>query len=104
MSSRYTELTETLGERYSAAAERLRKAQVDAVERVRDAAQRFVPELPELPFADRIPSAHTIARANFALAETLLQAQKRYTLGLLDAFSGSARKSRVRVAKAESEG
>jgi hypothetical protein len=103
MSNRYAKLTERIGERYSAAAERLRDLQVAALERVREATQRFVPELPELPFADRVPSPRSIARANFALAETLLDAQKRYTLGLLDALAGSGRKSR-RHARTESEG
>jgi len=104
MSSRYTELTESIGERYSQAAERMRDLQVDLVERAREVTQRYLPELPELPLVARLPTPYAIARANFALAETLLAAQKRYTLGVLDALAGSSRRSRARAAKHESEG
>jgi hypothetical protein len=104
MSNRYAELTERIGERYAGAADRLRNLQVDALERARDFAGRYLPELPELPFASRPPAPQAIARANFALAETLLEAQKRYTLGLLDAIAGPARRSRARHARTESEG
>lgn len=85
MADSYTEFTHKLSETVVGGMDRLQTAQLDLIERVRETVNEYLPNLPELdlPFADSLPSAHQIASANFALAEDVLEAQKKFTLALL---------------------
>ena len=85
----YTELTEDLGSRLSDLIGRVQTFQTDAISAVRDRVESFLPELPTPALLENLPKPEQMARANFALAEQLLRAQKRYALGILDALQPS---------------
>jgi hypothetical protein len=83
--SGYAQLTERLGRRLVEQIERAERVQLRTIRRVRALLDRL-PTLPSLPLVDRLPAPATIAEANFALAERVLEAQKTLTLSLLDAL------------------
>ena len=96
----YADLTQRLGKIVVEGVARAQKRQIAAVRRARELVERFTPELPELPLGGWLPRPQQVARANFALAEEFLKAQKSYTLGLLDALTGEKTPKRRRAAKA----
>ncbi len=81
--SSYTELTERLGNGIVEQIERIQDSQLSALESIRQAVERFAPQLPNMDYS--LPQA--IGAANFALAEQLLAAQKKYALGLLESLA-----------------
>ncbi len=85
----YNELTEDLGSRLTDLIGRLQTFQTDAISAVRERVESFLPELPTPALLADLPKPAQLARANFALAEQLLQAQKRYALGILGALQPS---------------
>ncbi len=89
--SGYVQLTDRLGRRIVEQLERAQRVQLRAARRVRRLLDRVVPALPALPLLDRLPAPQAIAEANFALFERLLEAQKSFTLELLEALGPSER-------------
>ncbi len=85
----YNELTEDLGSRLTDLIGRVQTFQTDAISAVRERVGSFLPELPTPALLENLPKPEQMARANFALAEQLLRAQKRYALGILDALQPS---------------
>ena len=85
----YNELTEDLGSRLTDLIGRIQTAQTDAISAIRERVGSFLPELPTPALLEDLPKPAQVARANFALAEQLLRAQKRYAFGILDAFQPS---------------
>lgn len=85
MSDRYEEFTEQVGQRVTEGMKQVQKAQVKAIRRIRDGAERYGLTERNVTFVDSLPSPRTIVKANFALAEDVLKAYKRYTLSILDA-------------------
>ncbi len=85
----YNELTEDLGSRLTDLIGRIQTFQTDAISAVRERVESFLPELPTPALLEDLPRPEHLARANFALAEQLLRAQKRYALGILDALQPS---------------
>ena len=96
---RYRDLTKYTGRLLTDALELVQRRQLGLIERVRDLAGRYLPELPaspvsNLPLVAALPRPAPLARANFALAEALLKAQKRYTLAMLDAVASKPARKR----------
>ncbi len=83
---KYNEFTEDLGSRLTGLIQRVQTFQTDAIHAVRERIGSYLPELPTHRLLEDLPKPKQVARANFALAEQLLRAQRSYTLGLLDAF------------------
>src|SRR5438034_11421024 len=54
---------------------------------VTDRVGSFIPELPAIPFADKLPTPAEVIETTYALTERLLEAQKAYALDLLAALS-----------------
>jgi hypothetical protein len=67
---------------------------------VTDRVGSFVPELPAIPFVDRLPTPAEIVETTYALTERLLEAQKAYALGMLEALSPIISKLEIGRAKA----
>ena len=87
--AQYNELTEDLGSRLTEVIERIQTFQTDAISTLRERVGSFLPEVPTPALLEDLPRPEQIARANFALAEQLLRAQKRYALSILDALQPS---------------
>ena len=90
----YNELTEDLGSRLTEVIERIQTFQTDAISTLRERVGSFLPnsflsEVPTPALLEDLPRPEQIARANFALAEQLLRAQKRYALSILGALQPS---------------
>ena len=85
----YNELTEDLGSRLTDLIGRIQTFQTDAISAVRERVESFLPELSTPALLEDLPRPEHLARANFALAEQLLRAQKGYALGILDAMQPS---------------
>jgi hypothetical protein len=63
----------------------IQKAQLSAVRRVSIAVAGVAPPLPSLPFADRLPGAKRVVNWNFDRARRLLENQRAFALGLVEA-------------------
>ncbi len=98
--SQYDELTEGLGSRLSDLIEQIQTLQTDAIKAVRQRVEPYLPDLPTLPLFADLPKPAQVARANFALAEQLLRAQKSYTLGVLEALGGPVERAESKPVEA----
>ena len=75
---------------------RIQEAQLSAVRRVSKAVARVVPPLPSPPFADRLPAAKRVVDGNFDRAQRLLENQRAFALGLVEAVEPLTGKIGVR--------
>jgi len=64
---------------------------VDAVKSINEAFAKIVPmpELPDLPFAGRLPAPEALVESAFTTAGELLESQKQFTIRLLEAATPS---------------
>ena len=84
----YTEFAEQVGKNIVEQIERAQETQVEVVSRFRDAISQWLPSTSfDAPWLENLPSPRGIAEANFKLAQTVLEAQRRYALGLLDSLT-----------------
>ena len=61
------------------------QAVVDAVRTWANAVEKAMPETPAIPYADRLPTPHTVVNAIFDFAEALLKAEREFVVSLMDA-------------------
>ena len=61
------------------------EATIDGVRTLAETVEGFVPELPELPFAGRIPEPSTLVDDAFDFAAKLLESQRRFAKELFAA-------------------
>ena len=64
---------------------RIQNAQLSAVHRISKMMARLLPSFPILPFADRLPSAERVINSNFDRGQRLLEQQRQFALGLVEA-------------------
>ena len=84
----YTEFAEQVGKSIAEQMERAQEAQVDVMTRFRDAVSQWLPNTtPMAQLIPGLPSPKAIAEANFKLAETVLEAQRKYAMGILDSIA-----------------
>ncbi len=72
----------------------------EAVSTASEWAADFIPQLPEVPFTDRIPAPRELTKVYFDFAANLTKLQRDYALGLLDAIEPVTRKVMPAFAKA----
>ncbi len=65
---------------------RLQDAQLSAIRRVSKAVARVVPQLPRPPLADRLPTANRAVNGSFDRAQRLLENQRAFAFGLVEAL------------------
>ena len=82
----YEDLTQQVGDNMTEAMERMQGLQLDLVRTVIERVERFVPSLPSA-LAERLPTPASIVRANYALAQRLLDAQRAHSLELATALT-----------------
>jgi hypothetical protein len=93
-------VADRVGEQVLSAVKRLQDLSVSTVQSVTQAVAGFVPELPSLPLADRLPQPKEVAERTFGFWEELLEAQKEYTLRLIEAFEPLTGKVDQKAARA----
>ena len=93
-------VADRVGEQVLSTVRRLQDLSVSTVQSVTQAVAGFVPELPSLPLADRLPQPKEVAEKTFGFWEDLLEAQKDYTLRLIEAFEPLAGKVDQRSTRA----
>ena len=83
----------------------IQDAQLSAVRRVSKAVARVVPPLPSPPFADRLPAAKRVVNGNFDRARRLLENQRAFALGFVEAVEPVTSKlgARKRAKRKESQ-
>lgn len=77
------------------------QAVVDAVRTWAEAVESAIPELPALPYGDRIPTPTELVEQSFGFAEKLLEAQHEFAQKLLAAASPVLEKSESKPATTE---
>ncbi len=65
---------------------RLQDAQLSAIRRASKAVARVVPQLPRPPLADRLPTANRAVNRSFDRAQRLLENQRAFAFGLVEAL------------------
>jgi hypothetical protein len=66
--------------------ERNQRAIIDSVRQWREAGERAMPNLPQMPANEMFPSPEEVVRGQFDFAERLLAAQRKFTEDLLAAM------------------
>ena len=61
------------------------QAVVDAVRTWAEAVESAIPELPALPYGDRLPTPSEVVETSFGFAEQLLAAQREFAQNILAA-------------------
>ena len=80
-----SEITESVQTQVLDLLNKAQEATVDGVRTLAETVEGFVPELPALPFADRIPEASTVVDDAFDFAAKLLESQRRFAQELFAA-------------------
>jgi hypothetical protein len=83
----YTSFVKESAEQVLDAAKSVQRLVLSTVSNVCETVGEYVPELPEIPFSDQIPTARETTNAYFDLAEDWMKSQREYSLGLIDAVS-----------------
>ena len=88
--SEYEEFVADLGERILDGLYWMQSVQLDAVEAVGAVLGGVSPPLPGF-IADRLPAPQDVVRANFALAQRLLESQRAFALQIASALAPQTR-------------
>jgi hypothetical protein len=96
----YTKLIDQAGDQVLSTMKRAYGIGVDAVSTASEWAADFIPQLPEAPYADQIPSPRALTNLYFEFVTDLTKLQKEYVNGLLDALEPVTRKVTPSFAKA----
>ena len=83
----YNALLEKAGDRYIAALKSAYGAGVSTVSSVSETIGGWLPQLPQFPFAERLPKPTEIVKTYFDFVQDLTKAQRDYALGLIDAVA-----------------
>jgi hypothetical protein len=88
-----SEITESVQTQVLDLLNKAQEATIDGVRTLAETVEGFVPELPALPFADRIPEASTIVDDAFDFAAKLLDSQRHFAQELFAAAAPVTSKS-----------
>lgn len=59
---------------------------VNAISTVTGLVGGFLPDMPALPFAGKLPQPESVVKTGFSIAEDVLKTNKQYALNLVQAF------------------
>ncbi len=82
---------------------RMQDTQISAVRQISRTLARWLPPFPRVPFADRLPPAERLVNRNFDRVHDLLEEQREFALGLVDAIRPVTKKFGARERGAELE-
>lgn len=87
MSTTASDRAQTVQEQTLKVVRQSQQAVVDAVRTWAKAVESAIPELPAVPYGDRIPTPTEVVERSFSFAEELLKAQHEFAQNLLSAAS-----------------
>ncbi|HVL91210.1 MAG TPA: hypothetical protein VM841_13335 [Actinomycetota bacterium] len=82
----YTAGAEKAADRVLSGVKQAQDMTVNAVSTVTGLVGSFLPEMPSLPFAAKLPRPEAVVKTGFGIAESVLKTNKQYALGLVQAF------------------
>ena len=97
--SEYTKLAEQAGDQVLHTLKRAYAVGVDAVGAASEWTAGVLPQLPEAPYADRIPAPRELTKVYFDFVSDLTKLQRDYAMGLIDAVEPVTRKVMPTFAK-----
>ncbi|MHB8512846.1 MAG: hypothetical protein ACYDCC_11765 [Actinomycetota bacterium] len=59
---------------------------INAISTVTGLVGGFLPDLPSLPLAEKLPQPETVVKATFSIVEDVVKTNKQYALNLVQAF------------------
>ncbi len=83
----YSEMILGAEDQALAAVRQVQEVAMNAVATISETAGSMLPEVPAVPFAERIPTLHDVVETTFASIERLVAAQKDYWFALIEAVS-----------------
>ena len=92
-----SEITESVQTQVLDLLNKAQEATIDGVRTLAETVEGFVPELPELPFAGRIPEPSTLVDDAFDFAAKLLDSQRRFAQELFAAAAPVTSKNVVKT-------
>lgn len=96
----YSKLAEQAGDQVLSTVKRAYGMGVDAVSTASEWAADFIPQVPEVPYADRIPTPRELTKVYFDFVTDFTKLQRDYVSALLDAIEPVTRKATPSFAKA----
>jgi hypothetical protein len=82
----YTAVAEKAADRVISGIKQAQDLTVNAVTTVTGLVGGFLPELPSLPFATKLPQPEQVVKTYFSIAEDVLKTNKQYALSLVQAI------------------
>ena len=98
--TQYTKLIDEAGDQVLSTVKRAYGIGVDAVATVSDWVGERLPQIPEVPYADRIPAPRELTKVYFDFVTDLTKLQRDYVNALLDAIEPVTKKVMPSFAKA----
>ena len=95
----YTKLIDQAGDQVLSTVKRGYGLAVDAVSTVSEWAADFIPQVPEVPYAERIPAPRELTKVYFDFMTDLTKLQRDYVNALLDAIEPVTKKVAPTFAK-----
>ena len=90
--SQYAEFVNDLGDRITESLERLQEFQLEQIRTWQTGLGQIaaVAPMPQFPGSENIPSFESVVKANFSLAERLLQNQRKFALSVSEVLETPA--------------
>lgn len=82
----YTSVAEKAADRVLGGVKQAQELTINAVSTVTGFVGGFLPELPTLPLASKLPQPEQLVKTGFSIAEDVLKTNKQYALQLVQAF------------------
>lgn len=82
----YTSVAEKAADRVLGGVKQAQELTINAVSTVTGIVGGFLPELPTLPLASKLPQPEQVVKTGFSIAEDVLKTNKQYALQLVQAF------------------
>lgn len=101
MANEYLKMVDEVGDQALSVIEKAEKAVVSAVSTASKRIAEVLPELPENPIAEKVPTPRETTKTGFVLAEKFLAAAKDYSLEILKALEPITNKTFWNARKAK---
>ena len=91
--SEYRDLTTTIQDQVIDGIKQAQDITVATISAAADTLAGFVPDLPEVPWADRLPNPKEAVTSTYGFVTAVLEANRNYALQVIDALQPLTKKS-----------